>query len=45
MCLNEATYFDCDELYIHIAMLLSALVVHGYITAWGPIIPYNIAYP
>jgi len=22
----------CDELYIHIAMLLSALVVHGYIT-------------
>jgi len=22
----------CDELYIHIAMLLSTLVVHGYIT-------------
>jgi len=22
----------CDELYIHIAMLLSASVVHGYIT-------------
>jgi len=22
----------CDELYIHIAMLLSALVVHDYIT-------------